>query len=559
MKTKLYTFFFSTVLGLCSCSGFLDENNQSGLTVDPFFTTKVGLESSLNACYSGTRVWFGQENGFALTETGTDLFLRGGDNKANQIADYTIDLNGAQTHLKDYWAALYKALNACNTTISVLPSSVLTDAQNISYEGQAKFLRALYLWLITETWGDVVLNTEPVVGAVTVAHRSSADDFYKIIMDDLGVAITHLPVGKSTDGVITQDVAKAFKARMCLTRASETNDVALYAEAAALAEELIGSTKYSLFDNYKKLWDIENGEGGTNSEVIYYVNYTNSDIINGDFTVDTGYGHRGIVDFVMKYDKEAGMVRDELNGRPFQRFMPSLRLLDLYDETIDQRYEGTFKTVWIANKPGLKPGGEKSFPLMAEGDTAICTLKSKATVALRERAANRYSLLDRENMYMENGAPLNRSQYIEMHKFADPLAVYNQDWSQRDAFVIRIAEMYLIAAEALLHSNPDGAVGYINTLRQKRALPGKEEAMKVTAAQLNIDFILDERARELAGEQHRWFDLKRTGKLVEYVKKFNPDAKDNIQPYHTIRPIPQIQLDAVSNKGEFKQNPGYSK
>jgi hypothetical protein len=62
----------------------------------------------------------------------------------------------------------------------------------------------------------------------------------------------------------------------------------------------------------------------------------------------------------------------------------------------------------------------------------------------------------------------------------------------------------------------------------------------------------------LAGEQIRWYDLKRTGKLVEYVQQFNPDAKGNIKPYHLVRPIPQVQLDAITNKSEFTQNQGYN-
>ena len=83
--------------------------------------------------------------------------------------------------------------------------------------------------------------------------------------------------------------------------------------------------------------------------------------------------------------------------------------------------------------------------------------------------------------------------------------------------------------------------------------------MKITEDELTIDFLLEERARELCGEQLRWFDLKRNNKLVEYVRAYNMDAKDNIQEYHMVRPIPQSQLDAVSNKDEFQQNPGYTK
>jgi hypothetical protein len=69
---------------------------------------------------------------------------------------------------------------------------------------------------------------------------------------------------------------------------------------------------------------------------------------------------------------------------------------------------------------------------------------------------------------------------------------------------------------------------------------------------------LDERARELATENLRFFDLKRTGKLVERVQAHNTDAALNIQDYHAIRFIPQEQLDAVRNTDEFIQNPGYN-
>jgi hypothetical protein len=81
--------------------------------------------------------------------------------------------------------------------------------------------------------------------------------------------------------------------------------------------------------------------------------------------------------------------------------------------------------------------------------------------------------------------------------------------------------------------------------------------MQITPADLSLDFILDERAREFAGEQMRWNDLKRTGKLVERVKKYNLDAAPYIQPFHTVRPIPQAEIDAVTNKEGYKQNPGY--
>ena len=55
----------------------------------------------------------------------------------------------------------------------------------------------------------------------------------------------------------------------------------------------------------------------------------------------------------------------------------------------------------------------------------------------------------------------------------------------------------------------------------------------------------------------RWFDLKRTGKLVEYVKKHNPDIP-LIQSHHAWRPIPKMFLDSILNPDEFGQNEGYN-
>ena len=93
--------------------------------------------------------------------------------------------------------------------------------------------------------------------------------------------------------------------------------------------------------------------------------------------------------------------------------------------------------------------------------------------------------------------------------------------------------------------------------RTRADKPGQAPGMQVTAADITLDFILDERTREFAGEQLRSFDLKRTGKLVERIQALNPDVAPNIQPFHTVRPIPRSQLDAVTNRDEFKQNAGY--
>jgi starch-binding outer membrane protein, SusD/RagB family len=233
--------------------------------------------------------------------------------------------------------------------------------------------------------------------------------------------------------------------------------------------------------------------------------------------------------------------------------LPTLAFLNMFDETIDQRYDVTFRTAWYAND-ATKLGTSG----LLVGDTAVVT--TKYVVPQNVRNSKKYKFVDRNDVYDANEVPTGTRQYfVSLYKFQDPTRVTGwEKESKRDAFVLRISEMYLIVAEAdMLLNKTDEAVSYINIVREKRAIAGKEEQMKITSADLNIDFILDERAREFAGEELRWFDLKRTGKLIERIKKYNPDAAPNIQEFHLLRPFPQSELDAITNKDEFKQNPGY--
>ena len=96
----------------------------------------------------------------------------------------------------------------------------------------------------------------------------------------------------------------------------------------------------------------------------------------------------------------------------------------------------------------------------------------------------------------------------------------------------------------------------LNIIRRRGAWAGQEAAMEITAADVDVDFILDERARELVGEGHRWFDLVRTGKLIERVKAHNIDGSPNIQSHHVLRPIPLDQIDRT--EGGYGQNAGYT-
>ena len=255
-------------------------------------------------------------------------------------------------------------------------------------------------------------------------------------------------------------------------------------------------------------------------------------------------------DQVLDKDGKKPVTRSIEYGRSFNRYMPTLYYLNLFDEKMDARYDDVFQQAWICNNTNSA--------YISPGDTAI--FFTKYSVPDAEEAKHNYITIDKDFVYNADGSIKNRVQNVTFKKFLDPSREsVNYTGSVRHGVVIRLAELYLIAAEAelFLNDNVSGA-SYINEVRRRAAIPGKEAAMEIKPEQLTLDFILDERARELGGEQQRWFDLKRTGKLLERVKAYNPDAKVNIKEHHLLRPIPQTQLDAIINKDEFGQNAGYN-
>jgi len=561
---KLYIWlliiFFVIVTG---CEDFLEEENKSGITADGFYTTEVGFESLINSCYTPLRYWYGRENASNFTETGTDLVTKAAGHTNQPVNDYSSDFTAANSDLNDLWTWLYQGINFCNTALAYADdeSVEIDDDIRTTRKGEASFLWAFYYWHVVEFWGDTYLSTTPTEGAVTTGTPSSISDIYDEIFAHLDVAIANCSADAEDGGRVTQYAAMAFKARMLLTRASELNDASMYASAASLAKEVINNGPFELFNDFASLWDMSNSDGSANSEVIWYVNYSTDNLLNQELDNDTQIRNGGNnlhLMYCMKYDNQPGMQRDIENGRPFNRYMPTKFLLQLFDMDHDQRWKGTFKTLWMANWNREATPTVSGYENMVWGDTAIWCMNGIATDAQRVRAANRYQIFDLNDVYHSDGSVSNRYQNIQINKFADPTrSSISEDRSSRDAFVMRIAEMYLIVAEAEMESNPTEAVSYLNILRRKRAIPGHEAAMEISEGDLELNFILDERARELVGEQLRWFDLKRTEKLVNRVQLHNMDASDNITENHIVRPYPQEFLDALSNASEWPQHTGY--
>lgn len=552
---KLKIFWLSVaLLSSTACHNLLDEDVRSQIT-DNHLNTATGFSEGVNAAYSFIRSFYGfNEHGTTVTVFGTDEFTNGIDGGLKSFNFYDFGLNPRNAVVIGLWNSLYIAINTCNAVITRAPivEGIDENLKNIRV-AEVRFLRAQYYFLLVQMFGPVHLSLTEVQGVETTATRSSVPEVYKVIIEDLQYALQYLPTTPSDYGRVTKPAAEHLLAKVYLTKAgSSAHEASDYANAATYAKNVIQNYNFQLLDDYIKVF--EQGEGEKNAEVVWAVQNSKNLITAGQVGCCDG-GNTLHSYFLMKYDDLPGMQRDTENGRPWARYRPTGYTLDLiFDRELDDRYEKIFKRVFYTNRPGTYTINGRQVTL-ALGDTALYITDREWTPEEISRA----------NYNVWTPSRQNERVYPTLTKFLDPERADVQEMrGSRDYVLFRLAETHLIAAEALMmDGNKEEAVQHINIVRRRAAKKGANEAetlankqaMEITADQLDIDFILDERSRELLGEMTRWFDLVRTGKLLERVKKHNPDAAGNIQPFHVLRPIPQEQIDRTDS--EFPQNEGY--
>jgi hypothetical protein len=203
------------------------------------------------------------------------------------------------------------------------------------------------------------------------------------------------------------------------------------------------------------------------------------------------------------------------------------------------------------------------------GDTAFILAESQAQVDSLALLNKPYRVVKPSEFWT---AQNNNNNFIwpYLKKFSDSTkANFNDVVDGRPYKVAKLSELYLLAAEACMQGAGGGtteAASLINVLKKRAAyranltsaqIDARYAMIQVSPSQITLDYILDERSRELCGESIRFADLAMRGKLVSRVQAYNPDAGPNVKPFHALRPIPQSQLDAVTTKDAAYQNPGY--
>jgi len=567
MNIKMKSIFILIALmafNIQSCDKFLEEDLVSDVSGSSYYTTPAGLEDAVDATYSSLKYIHSNERAHSLTIFGTDTYTNGADGGHKSFNYYDNGLNSASSQIREMWDELYRGINQANAVINRSQAIEGLDPDILSQRlAEVRFLRAYYYFVLVRQFGDVHLTLEETVGAEVEANKTPQETIYETaIVPDLEFAIATLPDSQSDYGRATKPAAENLLGLVKLTRGYQTFAKADdFSEAERLFGNVIDDYSFALEPDMGKLWDQDNDK---NKEIIFSVQYGTDEILNGT------EGNRSHLYFLMEYDKEKGMIRDIANGRPFKRFRPTQYLLDVWgaNRDNDNRYDLTYKHVWISNNPKSIPVWEQANvdagaknadgspavvgqPRWAVGDTAIFMPGPgrEAKWTPTKRLQTRYVV------YL----PSEYTERIFGHigKFIDPRRPAIQ-WERgsRDWFIMRLGDTYLLRAEARIkQGNTTDAADDINMVRVRAAWPGKEAVMMITPGDVTMDFLLEERARELDAEQERWYTLARTGTLVDRVKLYNPLGAPNIDAHHIHRPIPQNQIDRTS--GGYEQNCGY--
>jgi starch-binding outer membrane protein, SusD/RagB family len=537
-----------------SCKDLLKETVVSGIGND-YINTPKGFEDAVKSAYSSLRFYYGTQQGLTLTEYGTDIYATGADGSYKGFHFYDTQLQSTVDYLGNTWDELYRGINTCNAVIDRSAASTVAEVIKKQRVAEVKFLRAHYYYILHQQFGGVDLRMSETLAPTKDTKRASDADMYAAIIKDLNDAIPALDAkAKATDyGRATKAAAETLLAKVYLAKGYSASKAADdFSKAVELCKTVTTAYGFKLQDDFASVFDENNQE---NSEIVFAVQYVSDILFNTTNNTGTVNGGNNLhLFFGMQYDVQAGLERDIFYGRPFKRLRPTQYLIETVfkDRTNDSRYKKTFRDTWLSNLPGTNLNtafdDSKAKVTFAKGDT--CIFIPGFEMSKEERAKKKYQVLV-PSKYSE-------ALFPTLQKFFDtkrPDKTYES--GSRDYFVFRLADVYLMLAEAQLKAgNVSEATKAINVVRNRAGWAGKKDAMLITDKDMTFDFLVEERARELAGEQTRWMDLKRWGNLVERVKKYNPQAAVNVADKHNLRPIPQTQIDR-SAAGVFAQNPGY--
>ncbi|NSL87328.1 RagB/SusD family nutrient uptake outer membrane protein [Chitinophaga sp. Mgbs1] len=521
----IYSLMLATLViaGAASCSrSFLDEELKSSYAPDNTLVDELGFEAASTGMLTIMRNDYSNTQGLLATfYVGTDMAITGQPNSLQAPYEDYRNLNPQTGSLLSMWTWGYKLINAANYIISAAnnPKVLLTPEQRNFYMAEASFFRAYAYNHLSLLFGGIPLVTEPVTVPRTDYTRAGEEEVISLMIKDLQLAEKYLPdpANVKKQGRINKYAATQLLAEVML-RAKR------YPEAEAAANRIIDSKFFTLVtarygvkatapgDPFADMFiygNMRRSQGNTEALWVIEQQYN---VIGGAADFDQ---HRR--EWGPFYVNVSGMkIADSLGGRGIGRIRPTnWWTYELYEKDDMRNSRFNIRRNYYYNDPASPKYGQ---PVIVKDFDTLQNIYAHTT-----------------KWYEFQPQDLQGAQ------------------SYKDRIQMRLGETYLLLAEAqLLQGKTGEAAASINVIRNRA------KAAPVQAADVTIDYILDERARELTAEELRRLTLVRTKKLVERVRKYNPKVAPTISDFNNLLPVPQSEID-VNKDAELKQNPGYIK
>jgi starch-binding outer membrane protein, SusD/RagB family len=564
IRTSILVAMIIPMIGIsCNEQEILEETPLDFLAPKNAYSSVAGARQGISGLHAYARQFLFRDGAsqeyFAWRRgVSTDIAYHGEDPASTKFpCDFVSFFTSTNNVSRDSWTRNYKLIQNANVLIAAIeasdPEMWENENQQDAYKAEAMFFRAYAYRELVSVFGPVPIVNEVINAPKTDFVRAPVADVYAAMESDLKFGTTHLPVrGEEEDpGRITQGAAWHFLAEAYLSEGKnqEAVDAASHVindYGYAIMTERFGSTVdvFGTGDVYLDIHAYGNQNLPENTEAIWVVQF--EPLIEGgsDFLGERGFGcayYRmgntpdGEKAFLGEFYNGKYTGYSDTLGRPVAWIRPTW-----YSENM------IWQSDWDNDYRNAKHMIKRDFYW---DNPASAYYKQKVDFSLYPASAGRDPIKD-------------TCQYIFPYfmKFADPLNHFtNPDrsgggYNHKDNYALRLAETYLLRAEAYVNlGENDKAADDINVIRER------SNATPISPAEATIDFVLDERVRELWGEEQRQITLRRTGKLVERIREYcnNPKFPGlNVQDYHVLLPIPQSQID-LNIDADFPQNEGY--